>query len=87
MKNVFDPEKHYAVSLAGHNFDKSMITPTLPGHFLPDTVEQFDKLTREREYAVFVVDDPQKGEYPVHWAGVYRIPMGAIRQTPPIEIP
>ena len=85
-KNVFDPKKHYRQTITGHSFDRSPIPPTLPGHFLPDTVEHFDKLTREREYAVFVVDDPQDIEYPFHWAGTYRIPMSAIRQTPPREI-
>lgn len=85
-KNVFDPNKHYSLCLIGRSFDRNMIPPTLPGHFLPDTLEHYDKLTRETEFATFIVDDPQTGEYPFHWAGAHRIPMSAIRQTPPQEI-
>ena len=85
-KGVFDPAKHYRLCLVGHCFDRNQSPPTLPGHFLPDTVEHFDKLTREREFAVFIVDEPQNGEYPFHWAGTYKIQMGMIRQAPPQEI-
>lgn len=85
-KGVFDPDKHYNLFLSGHSFDRSVTPPTLPGRFLSDTIEHFDKLTYEREYAVFVVDDPQNGEYPYHWAGTYKIPMSAIRLDPPVEI-
>lgn len=86
MKNKFDPEKHYKVCIRGHRFDTCPAPSVLPGHFLPDTIDHFDKLSMEKEYAVFVVDDPQNGEYPFHWAGSFRIPMGALRQNPPQEI-
>lgn len=85
-RNVFDHGKHYNLCLVGHSFDRNMIPPTLPGHFLPDTVEHFDPLTHEREFAVFVVDDPMNGEYPFHWAGTYKIQMGALKQNQPQEI-
>ena len=85
-KGIFNPAKHYRLCLVGHCFDRNQSPPTLPGHFLPDTVEHFDQLTREREFAVFIVDEPQDGEYPFHWAGTYKIQMGAIRQNPPTEI-
>ena len=85
-KGVFEPAKHYRLCLMGHSHDKNMIPPTLPGHFLPDTIEHFDPLTREREFAVFVVDEPQQGEYPFHWAGTYIIQMGALQLSPPTEI-
>ena len=84
---VFDPSKHYKCCLFGHNFDKGMQYINLPGHFVANTIEQFDPLTREREFAVFQVDRPKNGEYPVHWSGTYLIPMGAIRTNPPEEIP
>ena len=85
-KGVFDPAKHYKLCLNGHGFDRGMIPPILPGHFQPDTIEHFDPLTHEREFAVFVVDDPMNGEYPFHWAGTYKIQMGVLQQSPPSEI-
>lgn len=85
-KAVFDPEKHYKCLLYGHCFDRELVYVELPGHFEPDTLEQFDPLTHEREFAIFVVDFPLNVEYPMHWAGTYLIPMGAIRQNPPTEI-
>ena len=83
---VFDPSKHYKCCLFGHNFDKGMQYINLPGHFVANTIEQYDPLTREREFAVFVVDLPKNGEYPVHHSGTYKIPMNAIRMNPPTEI-
>lgn len=85
-KGVFDPGKRYSLCLVGHCFDRNMIPPTLPGHFLSDTIEHFDPLTKEREFAVFVVEEPKHGEYPFHWAGAYYMQMGAIQQSPPSEI-
>ena len=84
---VFDPAKHYKCCLFGHNFDKGMQYINLPGNFVANTIEQYDPLTREREFAVFQVDRPKNGEYPVHWSGTYLIPMGSIRTNPPEEIP
>ena len=85
-KGVFDPKKHYRLCLVGHSFDRNMIPPTLPGHFLPDTIEHFDLLTKESEFAAFVVDEPRQGEYPFHWAGTFYIQMGALKLSPPTEI-
>ena len=85
-KAVFDPEKRYKCLMFGHNFDLAQIYVELPGHFEPDTIEKYDPLTREKGFAVFVVDLPEDGEYPIHWAGTYLMQMGAIRLNPPIEI-
>ena len=85
-KNVFDPGKHYKCLLYGHNFDNGMKYIELPGHFVANTIEQFDPLTRNREFAVFTVDRPHNGEYPVHWAGTYLIPMAALEMNRPTEI-
>lgn len=85
-KNVYDPQKHYKCCLYGHNFDKSLQYIILPGRFEADTIEQLDPLTRDSEFAVFKVDRPQNGEYPVHWAGTFLIPMGFLRGNPPEEI-
>ena len=84
---VFDPAKHYKCCLFGHNFVKVMQYINLPGHFVANTIEQYDPLTSEREFAVFRVDRPKNGEYPVHWSGTYLIPMNSIRMNPPEEIP
>ena len=83
---VFDPAKHYKVCLYGHCFDRQPVYVERPGHFVANTIEQYDPLTREREFAVFVVDLPKSGEYPVHHAGTYKIPMTAIKMNPPTEI-
>lgn len=83
---VFDPAKHYRCLMYGHCFDRTPIYVELPGRFEADTLEQFDPLTREREFAIFHVDDPINGAYPAHWAGVYRIPMGALETNRPTEI-
>lgn len=87
-KDVFDPAKHYMACLWGHNFDKSLIYYNLPGHFEPDTIDHFDPITKEKEWAIFTVDDPDKGEYPYHWAGPHRLPMSVLRTIcRPVEIP
>ena len=85
-KNVFDPTKHYRCLMYGHCFDRSPTYIELPGRFVANTIEQYDPLTREREFALFTVDVPHNGEYPVHWAGTYRIPMGALESNRPTEI-
>lgn len=83
---VFDPAKHYKCLLYGHNFDKGMSYVELPGHFVANTIDHYDPLTREREFAVFQVDRPKNCEYPFHWAGTYLIPMGALQTNRPMEI-
>ena len=85
MKNVFDPAKRYNVVMCC-KFDNNAIPPTLPGHFEPDTLEIEGELSRERQFAVFHVDEPQGNKYPAHWVGVYRIPMGHLQVNPPEEI-
>ena len=83
---VFDPAKHYRIYLHGHYFDRSLVLVDRPGHFVANTIEQYDPLTREREFAVFVVDRPKNGEYPVHHSGTFLIPMSALKQGVITEI-
>ena len=82
-KNVFNPQQRYECFLYGHSFDRSNVPVTLPGYFEADTIEVEGELSREREFAVFHVDEPQHREYPAHWVGVYRLPMSCLRSCPP----
>lgn len=84
-KNVFNPEKRYNVLMCC-KFDNNAIPSTLPGYFEADTIEREGELSRERQFAVFHVDEPQGNKYPAHWVGVYRIPMGHLQVNPPEEI-
>ena len=86
MKNVFNPEKRYNVLMCC-KFDNNAIPATLPGHFEPDTIEREGEYSNEKQFAVFHVDEPHGHEYPAHWVGVYRIPMGHLQVFPPQEIP
>lgn len=85
MKNVFSPQKHYKV-LIPLRFDNNASPLSLPGHFEADTIEREGELSREREFAVFHVDEPTNREYPAHYVGVYRIPIGHLQVFPPQEI-
>ena len=82
-KGVFDPQQRYECFLYNHSFDRSGIPVTLPGYFEADTVEVEGELSRDREFAVFHVAEPQNREYPAQWVGVYRIPMAALTVCPP----
>lgn len=85
-KGIFNPKQHYKCTVIGHCFDKSLQEVELPGYFEADTIEFYDPLTRNNEFAVFKVDEPKNGEYPFHWSGTYKIPILSIVQAPPIEI-
>lgn len=85
-KNVFDPGKHYLVTMC-LRFDNNASPSILPGRFEPDTIEREGELSRERQFAIFHVDEPEDHKYPAHWAGVYRIPMGHLSVYHPEEIP
>lgn len=90
-KNVFDPQKQYKLFLDGHAFNKVFDHPLLPGHFAADTVEVTETYNHEdhpAEYAVFTVDEPEKGSskslpYPHSWVGTYRISMDLLRRNQP----
>ena len=85
-KNVFDPKQHYEVMLP-LRFDNNASPSTLPGYFEADTIEREGELSRERQFAVFHVDEPIEHRYPAHYAGVYRIPMGHLSVFKPYKIP
>lgn len=82
MQNVFNPETNYTIKLLGHYFDGYQGGPVeVHGHFAADTVEVSGEFTREKEYAVFTVDEPVNGEYPAAFVGTYRLAMSALRQN------
>lgn len=78
MKNVFNPETNYTITLLGHIFDGYAVSPIVHGHFAADTVEVSGELSGEREYAVFTVDEPNGNEYPHAFVGTYRLAMSAL---------
>ena len=79
-KNVFNPETNYSIKLLGHLFDGyTGCHSDVHGHFEADTVEVSGEAGGEKEYAVFVVDDPVNGEYPFAFVGSYRIGMSLLK--------
>ena len=81
-KNVFNPETNYSIKLLGHLFDGyTGGYADVHGHFEADTVEVSNEAGGEREYAVFVVDDPVNGEYPFAFVGSYRIGMSLLKMN------
>ena len=90
-KNVFNPEKQCEVTLAGHLFAGYNCSSRLPGHFAADTVEvteTYNNGDHPTEYAVFTVDEPEKGDsaglpYPHSWVGTYRISMDELQRNQP----
>ena len=90
-KDVFNPEKQYNVILEGHTFAGLGNSPCLPGHFAADTVEvteTYNHGDHPAEYAVFTVDEPEKGDsmtlpYPHSWVGSYRISMDELLRKQP----
>lgn len=89
MKNVFDPAKHYMALVSGQHFETNGIFYEMPGRFAADTVDRFDPLTQEREFAVFTVDEPDEKSpaYPFTRAGTFYLPMSVLSLNPPREIP
>lgn len=79
-KNVFNPETNYSIKLLGHVIQPNSYPLDVHGYFEADTVEFDDEPGKEREFAVFHVDEPNNGEYPREQVGVYRISMGNIKQ-------
>lgn len=82
MQNVFNPDTCYSIKLLGHYFDGYQgDCATVHGHFAADTVEVSGEYSREKEYAVFTVDEPNGNEYPHAFVGTYRIAMSALLQS------